>query len=33
MQSAFYKLSGVLPVTEAIALIKKDIHDLYSYKG
>ena len=33
MQTAFFKLSGVLPFDEAIALLKKDIEKTYGKKG
>ncbi len=33
MQSVFFKLSGVMPFTEAIALLKKDIAKMYGKKG
>lgn len=31
--SAFFRLSGVLPIDEAVALLKKSITKSYSYKG
>lgn len=31
--SAFFRLSGVLPVDEAISLLKDAITKAYSYKG
>ncbi|KAL7544095.1 hypothetical protein ACHAXR_013545 [Thalassiosira sp. AJA248-18] len=31
--SAFFRLSGVLPIEEAISLLKKSITKTYSYKG
>ncbi|MGB0675531.1 MAG: pyruvate:ferredoxin (flavodoxin) oxidoreductase, partial [Candidatus Nanopelagicales bacterium] len=31
--TAFFRLSGVLPFQEAVALLKKAIHKTYSYKG
>mmetsp|Transcript_37349 Transcript_37349/g.76622 ORF Transcript_37349/g.76622 Transcript_37349/m.76622 type:complete len:1929 (+) Transcript_37349:134-5920(+) len=33
MQSVFFKLSGVMPFDEAIALLKKDIVAMYGKKG
>jgi pyruvate-ferredoxin/flavodoxin oxidoreductase len=33
MQTAFFKLSGVLPFEEAIALLKKEINKVYGKKG
>jgi len=33
MQTAFFKISGVLPEDEAIALIRKSIHTTYGSKG
>mmetsp|Transcript_3531 Transcript_3531/g.8271 ORF Transcript_3531/g.8271 Transcript_3531/m.8271 type:complete len:1929 (-) Transcript_3531:295-6081(-) len=33
MQSVFFKLSGVMPFDEAIALLKKDIVNMYGKKG
>ena len=33
MQTAFYELSGVLPVKEAIALLKESIQKQYGHKG
>ncbi|MDX9786881.1 MAG: pyruvate:ferredoxin (flavodoxin) oxidoreductase [Desulfobacterales bacterium] len=33
MQTAFFKLSGVLPFEEAIALLKDEIHKVYGNKG
>ncbi|MBW2367430.1 MAG: pyruvate:ferredoxin (flavodoxin) oxidoreductase, partial [Deltaproteobacteria bacterium] len=33
MQTAFFKLSGVLPFEEAIALLKKEIQKVYGNKG
>jgi len=33
MQSAFYRLSGVLPVDKALELLKLSIQELYSKKG
>ena len=33
MQTAFYRLSGVLPVDQAIELLKKDISIQYAHKG
>jgi pyruvate-ferredoxin/flavodoxin oxidoreductase len=33
MQTAFFKLSGVLPFEEAIALLKKEIEKVYGKKG
>mmetsp|Transcript_55477 Transcript_55477/g.135929 ORF Transcript_55477/g.135929 Transcript_55477/m.135929 type:complete len:1940 (-) Transcript_55477:267-6086(-) len=33
MQSVFFKLSGVMPFEEAIALLKKDIVKMYGKKG
>ena len=31
--SAFFRLSGVLPIEDAILLLKKAITKTYSYKG
>lgn len=31
--SAFFRLSGVLPIEEAISLLKESIIKTYSYKG
>ena len=33
MQTAFFKLSGVLPFEEAIDLLKKEIQKVYGKKG
>ncbi|MFH0730736.1 MAG: pyruvate:ferredoxin (flavodoxin) oxidoreductase [Pseudomonadota bacterium] len=33
MQTAFFKLSGVLPYEEAITLLKNEIHHVYGNKG
>lgn len=33
MQSVFFKLSGVMPFDQAIALLKKDIVKMYGNKG
>ena len=33
MQSAFYQLSGVLPIDRAMELLKNDIQKQYSHKG
>jgi hypothetical protein len=33
MQSCFYQLSGVLPVDQALVLLKQSIKELYTKKG
>jgi len=33
MQACFYRLSGVLPLEDAMATLRSDIGDLYKHKG